>query len=91
MPVLFESFLTVVPVFLVILLGYFLRRRFDETFIKKASVLQFYVAMPALVLSSPSRIVLYPGPAKAGAFHPGFLSCQHRDYRLCARTKRCRA
>ena len=58
MTVLFESFLTVVPVFLVILLGYFLRRRFDQTFIKKTSILQFYVAMPALVLSSLLNVEL---------------------------------
>ena len=58
MPVLFESFFTVVPVFLVILLGYFLRRYFDETFIRKSSVLQFYVAMPALVLNSMLNVEL---------------------------------
>ena len=58
MLVLFESFLTVVPVFLVILLGYFLRGRFDETFIRKSSVLQFYVAMPALVLNSMLNVEL---------------------------------
>ena len=54
MPLLFESFLTIIPVFLVILLGCFLGRRFDfnEAFIRKTSVLQFYVALPALVLSS---------------------------------------
>ena len=67
MTVLFESFLTVVPVFLVILLGYFLRRRFDQTFIKKTSVLQFYVAMPALVLSSLLKVEL------ADVFDPAII------------------
>ena len=54
MPILFDSFLTVIPVFSVILLGRLLRRRFDfdETFIRKTSLLQFHVALPALVLSS---------------------------------------
>ena len=47
MLVLFESFLTVVPVFLVILLGYFLRRHFDETFYQekqRSSVLRSHAS-----------------------------------------------
>jgi malonate transporter len=52
MPLLVESFLAVTPVFLLILLGYLLRKKFafNEHFVAKASQIQFYLALPALVL-----------------------------------------